>query len=92
MQIIGSVLNQSHFTCSCCSTRHEIFGSSEGFKAVASDLSLDLLGEIPIVPAISSGGDKGVPVMVQTGSEGDETRRAMRDVARAVWTSLNMSP
>lgn len=53
---------------------------------------MDLLGEIPIVPAISTGGDKGIPVMVQTGPEGDETRQAMRDVARAVWKNLEMSP
>jgi len=87
-QIFGSILNQSHFTCSCCSTRHQLFGSPDAFKAVADDLSLDVLGEIPVVPVISSGGDSGVPVMVQSSEEGEETRQAMRGVANAVWKSL----
>jgi ATP-binding protein involved in chromosome partitioning len=90
-QIFGSILNQSHFTCSCCSTRHQLFGSPDAFKSVADDLSLDVLGEIPVVPVISSGGDSGVPVMVQDSKEGEETRQAMRGVARAVWKNLGRS-
>lgn len=89
--IFGSILNQSHFTCSCCSTRHQLFGSPDAFKSVADDLSLDVLGEIPVVPVISSGGDSGVPVMVQDSKEGKETRQAMRGVARAVWKNLGRS-
>jgi len=68
-----------------------LFGSPDAFKSVADDLSLDVLGEIPVVPVISSGGDSGVPVMVQDSKEGEETIQAMRGVARAVWKNLGRS-
>jgi ATP-binding protein involved in chromosome partitioning len=43
-QIIGLLLNMSHFTCSACTTPHELFGSSAKFEGAARDLSLDVLG------------------------------------------------
>lgn len=86
--ITGTILNQSHFTCSCCSTKHQVFGSLDSFHSTADDLSLDVLGQIPIVPDISTGGDTGVPIMVQNDPAGNETRDAFRSVAKAVWKSL----
>ncbi|KAI5452332.1 hypothetical protein NCC49_000894 [Naganishia albida] len=86
--IIGAVLNQSHFTCSCCNTRHELFGSPASFNRIAEDMSLDVLGEIPLVPSVSSGGDQGVPVVAQNGKEGEEIRRVMERVAGNVWRTI----
>ncbi|KAJ9110789.1 hypothetical protein QFC20_002830 [Naganishia adeliensis] len=86
--IIGAVLNQSHFTCSCCNTRHELFGSPASFNSIAEDMSLDVLGEIPLVPSVSSGGDRGVPVVAQSGKEGEEIRGVMASVAQHVWRTI----
>lgn len=52
LQIIGTVLNQSHFTCSCCNTRHELFGSPASFNRIAEDMSLDVLGTPPFFPPV----------------------------------------
>jgi hypothetical protein len=43
-QIIGAVINQSHFTCSSCAEKHDLFGSTEAFEKMADDLSLDVIG------------------------------------------------
>lgn len=47
MQIIGLLLNMSHFTCDSCSKPHELFGSSAKFTKAATELNLDVLGEPP---------------------------------------------
>jgi ATP-binding protein involved in chromosome partitioning len=45
-------------------------------------------GEIPLVPSVSSGGDQGVPVVAQTGKDGEEIRTVMSSVAQHVWRSI----
>lgn len=42
-------------------------------------------GKLPLVPAISSGGDSGKPVMVQDSPESGEVRDVMKSVAESVW-------
>ena len=44
VKIIGLLLNMSHYTCSSCSTPHELFGSSKSFEKAAADLQLPVLG------------------------------------------------
>jgi hypothetical protein len=34
----------AHFTCSSCSTPHELFGGSDKFVKAASDLRINVLG------------------------------------------------
>lgn len=41
------------------------------------------------MPSISSGGDRGVPVVAQAGKEGEEIRQVMDKVARHVWQSIS---
>lgn len=45
-------------------------------------------GEIPLVPSVSSGGDRGVPIVAQTGKDGEEIRAVMEKVARHVWQAV----
>lgn len=96
----------SHFTCSSCTTPHELFGSSASFEHAAQDLNLDVLGayitpfidllwradtvigKLPLVKQVSTGGDAGIPVMVQSGNEGEEVRGTMRDIGGQVWDWL----
>lgn len=94
----------SHFTCTSCTTPHELFGSSAKFEKAAKDLNLKVLGELaqtltsrtilmdtgklPLVTSVSDGGDAGRPVMVQAGKEGEEVRQTMREVGSKVWEWL----
>ncbi|CAD6566485.1 MAG: hypothetical protein TREMPRED_002649 [Tremellales sp. Tagirdzhanova-0007] len=82
--IIGLLLNMSHFTCRSCSTPHELFGSSSNFERAAIDLGLGVLGKLPLITAVSDGGDVGQPAMVQSSLEGEEVRNVMRDVGRSI--------
>lgn len=79
----------SHYTCSSCSTPHQLFGSPAAFTKTAADMQLDVLGQVPLVPQVSDGGDAGRPVMVQGAEEGEEVRGVMRDVAGRVWGWLS---
>jgi len=45
MEIIGLLLNMSYYTCTSCSTPHELFGSSANFSNAADELGLSVLGE-----------------------------------------------
>jgi ATP-binding protein involved in chromosome partitioning len=52
----------------------------------------DPSGAIPLVPTVSSGGDAGRPVMVQSSSQGDDVRQVMRTVGEGVWSWLASRP
>ncbi|WRT69541.1 uncharacterized protein IL334_006528 [Kwoniella shivajii] len=87
--MIGLLLNMSHFTCSSCTTPHELFGSSQNFENAAKDLGLNVLGKLPLVPSVSDGGDLGKPVMVQNQIEGEEVRNTFKEVGIKVWDWLS---
>ena len=58
----GVIENMSWFTGDD-GKRYEIFGSGGG-QALADELGVPLLGQVPLVPALREGGDVGVPVTV----------------------------
>ncbi len=60
--ILGIIENMSYFVCPNCGQRSEIFDHG-GVAATCRDLETELLGEIPIDPAIREGGDRGVPIV-----------------------------
>ncbi len=62
-------------------TRYELFGAGGGVE-LADDLGVPLLGQIPLVPAVRSGADEGVPVRVSD-PDGDAAR-AFDDLAARV--------
>lgn len=74
-QIMGAVLNMSHFLCPGSSTAHYIFGPPTSFHSTCADLSLDVLAEIPIEPTVSARGDQGSPIVVFRG-DGEDGERA----------------
>ncbi|MDP1623895.1 MAG: Mrp/NBP35 family ATP-binding protein [Bacteroidales bacterium] len=60
--ILGLVENMSYFTPEeSPDKKYHIFGEG-GCKKFAEELSIPLLGQIPIVPAIAVSGDAGIPV------------------------------
>jgi ATP-binding protein involved in chromosome partitioning len=62
LAVRGVVENLSWFTGDD-GTRYELFGAGGG-QALADDLEVPLLGQVPLVPALRIGGDIGVPVRV----------------------------
>ena len=66
--ILGLVENMSYFVPpDMPDKKYYIFGKS-GCAKLAEDLSIPLLGQIPIVTAISDAGDKGSPVATEKNS------------------------
>ncbi len=63
--VLGVVENMSHFVCSHCQQRTDIFGSGGG-RALAEELAIPFLGEVPIDTRVRSGGDEGRPIVVET--------------------------
>ena len=60
---IGVVENMSFYICPHCGDREDIFGAGGGREA-AETLSVPLLAQVPLVPAVREGGDGGVPIVV----------------------------
>lgn len=62
LAVRGVVENMSWFTADD-GTRYELFGHGGG-QALAEDLGVPLLGQVPLTPALREGGDEGVPIVV----------------------------
>jgi ATP-binding protein involved in chromosome partitioning len=62
LPVVGVVENMSWFTGDD-GKRYEIFGAGGG-QALADQLGVPLLGQIPLVPALRAGGDEGRPITV----------------------------
>jgi ATP-binding protein involved in chromosome partitioning len=60
---IGVVENMSFYLCPHCGDREDIFGTGGGREA-AETLSVPLLAQVPLVPAVREGGDSGIPIVV----------------------------
>ncbi|KAI0258261.1 P-loop containing nucleoside triphosphate hydrolase protein [Gloeopeniophorella convolvens] len=89
--ITGLVLNQAYFLCPSCSTPHYLFGSSNAAK----ELGIKVLGELPLAPGVSAGGDAGLPYALVgsrsdvDGSAGQAWRDTMAGVAEQVWETVH---
>jgi ATP-binding protein involved in chromosome partitioning len=60
MPIVGVIENMSSFTCDHGET-YPLFGAGGGDE-LAGDLSVPLIGRVPLDPAVVRGGDEGRPV------------------------------
>jgi ATP-binding protein involved in chromosome partitioning len=65
LRIAGVIENMSAFTCDH-GTSYALFGSGGG-EALASSIGAPLLGQVPIEPAVESGGATGSPVALGQG-------------------------
>ena len=79
--VLGIVENMSWLECGRCGERTPLFGSGGG-QALADELGVPLLGEIPIYPAVRSGGDEGVPIVLTEPESA--AARALADTAHRV--------
>jgi ATP-binding protein involved in chromosome partitioning len=60
--VVGVIENMSWFDCDH-GERYPLFGSGGG-RALAEDLGVPLLGQVPLVPELRAGGDAGRPIVV----------------------------
>ena len=61
--VLGIIENMSWFACRHCGEKEFLFGEGGGAR-LALELSLPLLGEIPLYPPVLAGGESGVPIIV----------------------------
>src|SRR3954451_24410258 len=84
LQVRGVIENMAWFTGDD-GTRYELFGSGGG-AVLAEALSVPLLGQVPLVPALREGGDTGAPIVV---SEPDsEASRIFASIAEPLDVEL----
>jgi ATP-binding protein involved in chromosome partitioning len=69
-------------------TRSHVFGMGGGVKT-AEDLGTQLLGDVPLIPAIREGGDRGEPIVAQ--EPDGPAARAFTAVARALLQRLTVT-
>jgi ATP-binding protein involved in chromosome partitioning len=83
VRTLGVIENMSAFICPDCGHEHDIFGSG-GADAIARELELEVLGRIPLEPAVRSGGDAGTPITSAQHPDSDTSAAAtaLREVAR----------
>jgi ATP-binding protein involved in chromosome partitioning len=86
---IGVIENMSWFVCPHCGEREAIFGEGGGQQA-ADTLGVELLGQVPLLPALRTGGDVGVPIVVSDPDSpaGEALRQAAREIAKVTKTRV----
>jgi ATP-binding protein involved in chromosome partitioning len=80
LKVAGVIENMSAFVAPDGS-RHAIFGEGGGAE-LASEIGAPLLGQVPIEPAVSAGGDAGRPIAV--GDPDSPAGQAFRDIAEVI--------
>ena len=84
--VLGLIENMAWFTpAELPENKYYIFGK-EGCKKLADELSIPLIGQIPIVQSICEGGDSGKPVALDTDSL---TGMAFKQLAENMVAQLN---
>jgi ATP-binding protein involved in chromosome partitioning len=78
---LGVVENMSWFECPHCGERETIFGEGGGREA-AETLGVPLFAQVPLVPALRAGADRGVPIVVS--DPGSAAARTLSEAAEAV--------
>jgi ATP-binding protein involved in chromosome partitioning len=79
-EVLGVIENMSWFTGDD-GKRYHLFGEGGG-SALAKEIDSELLGQIPLVPAMREGADEGRPVVVA--DPGGEADLAFQQLAQAV--------
>jgi len=75
LRVAGVIENMSTFTCEHGSS-YALFGEGGG-KALAAEIGSELLGSVPIEPAVANGGDTGEPVALIGASAAAQEFRAI---------------
>jgi ATP-binding protein involved in chromosome partitioning len=81
LRSIGVIENMSWFVCPHCGERELLFGEGGG-QLVADTIGVPMFAQVPLVPAVRSGGDTGVPIVVSDPTS--PAAIALREAADAV--------
>jgi ATP-binding protein involved in chromosome partitioning len=79
--LLGVIENMSSLACPCCGEATYPFGQGGG-SALAEQLGVPLLGEVPLEPALREGSDSGEPVFI--GNPEDAASRAIAAIAQRI--------
>lgn len=86
--VLGIVENMAYFTPPDLPERKYFLFGKGGARALASELSVPLLGEIPIEQSIREGGDSGCPVVI--GDPEGESARAFVELTERTAQELSI--
>ncbi|MEY2966937.1 MAG: hypothetical protein RLY50_987 [Actinomycetota bacterium] len=90
LRVAGVIENMSSFTDPQGGV-HELFGSGGG-KALADEIGVELLGQVPIEPAVAAGSDAGEPVVLsRTGAAAAEFSRIAAKIIEETPDAIEMS-
>jgi ATP-binding protein involved in chromosome partitioning len=85
--VLGLIENMSGYICPSCGHHEEIFLRGGGRK-LAERSKITFLGEIPLQPAVSRGGDAGTPVVIS--DPGSKVSETFLGIARALACQLSV--
>ncbi len=89
LRVVGVIENMSSFTAPDGS-EHALFGSGGG-QALAAMANVPLVGQIPIEPAVSTGGDDGVPVALGDGPGSAEFHAIAKEIISNLVPPVSMA-
>ena len=84
-RVLGIAENMSGLACPHCGEMIDVFGSGGG-ESLAREMGLPFLGSIPLDPAVRSGGDTGMPIVVSAPESpaGTALRKLAGELLRSV--------
>jgi ATP-binding protein involved in chromosome partitioning len=88
-RVLGVVENMSSYVCEHCGEKSDLFLSGGGAR-LAEELSVPLLGQIPLQAGLAALADAGQPVVVA--APDSPSGRALREVADRVAALLQAAP
>ncbi len=83
--VLGVIENMSYHLCPGCGARAELFGHGGG-AAMASELGVPFLGEVPLAREVCEASDRGVPIVA--GAPSSPHSRAFHEIAERVLVRL----
>lgn len=86
--LFGIVENMSYFIAPDTGKKYDIFGNGGGEK-LAKDLSVNLLGQIPIDPRVREGGDAGKPIIYEIPDS--ENARIILEISRNLAAQISIN-
>jgi ATP-binding protein involved in chromosome partitioning len=86
--ILGIVENMSHYVCSHCGERDDIFGHG-GARAASQLLGYAFLGEVPLSTTIREQSDAGEPIVLDQSQDGQG--KHFREMAGAVAAQVSIA-
>ncbi len=86
--ILGLIENMSHYICTSCGTRADIFGTG-GAHDMARAHNIEFLGDIPLHIDVRSASDAGTPIMVSAPLSAEAM--AIKNIAAKIAQGLHMN-